>query len=199
MELSAAVRRRRMVRNFGPEPVDTAVLERILAMGCRGPSAGNTQVTDFVVLTGPTETARYWDATLPLERRARFAWPGLLRAPALIIPCVDPAAYVDRYGEPDKAATGLGAGADAWAVPYWHVDGGMAAMLVMLAAVDEGLGALFFGIFDHEAAVREALGIPPTVQPIGTIALGHPVPDEPGRSAGRPRRDADHVIHRGGW
>ena len=39
-----------------------------------------------------------------------------------------------RYAEEDKARTGLGAGADAWAVPYWWVDGGMAAMTLLLAA-----------------------------------------------------------------
>ena len=199
MELAEAVRRRRMVRNYTDEPVDPAVLARVLDAARRAPSAGHTQGLDLLVLEGPDQTARYWDVTLAPERRATFRWPGLLRAPVLILPCVDAGAYVARYGEADKAGTGLGEGVGRWAVPYWHVDGGMAAMLVLLAAVDEGLGALFFGLFDHEPAVRAAFSIPESVQPIGAIALGHPAPDEPGRSASRPRRPADAVVHRGTW
>jgi nitroreductase len=199
MDLADALRRRRMVRTFTGEPVARDVLDRILAAGRRAPSAGNTQGTELLVLEGAVETARYWDATLPAERRSTFRWPGLLLAPVLVIPCVEADAYVERYGEPDKARTGLGAGADRWAVPYWHVDGGMAAMAMLLATVDAGLGALFFGIFDHEASVRATFGIPAAFQPIGTMAIGHPAPDEPGRSVSRGRRPADDVIHRGSW
>jgi nitroreductase len=89
---------------------------------------------------------------------------------------------------------------ERWPVPYWHIDAAFTAMLVQLAAVDEGLGVLFFGIFDHTAAVRQALGIPDDRQPIGTIAIGHPAGDgRPGRSAGRARRTLDAVVHRGAW
>lgn len=199
MDVAEALRRRRMVRNFTSEPIADDILERVLRAAGRAPSAGNTQGTDLLVLEGPDQTARYWDATLAPERRAGFRWPGLLRAPVLVIPCVEAGAYVARYAEPDKAGTGLGAGTDRWAVPYWHVDGGMAVMALLLAALDEGLGALFFGIFDHEPAVRAAFGLPVGIQPLGTIALGHPAPDEPGRSADRPRRSAADVVHRGTW
>jgi nitroreductase len=198
VELAEVLRRRRMVRNFTDEGVDDASLQRILDAARRAPSAGNTQAIDLLVLVG-TDTARYWDTTLPMPRRARFRWPGLLRAPVLVIPCVEPSAYVERYAEGDKAATGLGGGLDRWPVPYWHVDAGMAAMAMLLAAVDEHLGALFFGLFEHEDAVRAEFGVPDTHQPIGTVAIGHPAPDEPGRSASRPRRDPDEVIHRGHW
>ena len=199
MELSEALRRRRMVRNYTDEPVDAAVLARVLAAAQRAPSAGNTQGLDLLVLEGPTETGRYWDRTLASERRASFRWPGLLRAPVLVIPCVRPGAYVERYAEPDKARSGLGDEAAAWTVPYWHVDGGAAVMAMLLAAVDEGLGALLFGQFGHEPGVREAFAIPDEVAVLGTIALGHPAPDEPGRSADRPRRDLDGIVHRGTW
>jgi len=113
-----------------------------------------------------------------------------------------PGAYVERYAEPDKAATGLGEGAERWPVPYWTVDASFAAMLIQLAAIDAGLGVLFFGPFDHEADVLRALGIPDDRQAIGTIALGWP--DEQrdtraGTSATRPRRDQADVIHWGRW
>jgi hypothetical protein len=128
----------------------------------------------------------------------------LLRAPVLVIPCAYPDAYVARYGEADKVATGLGADLDAWPVPYWHIDAGIAAMAVLLAAVDAGLGALFFGIFHGEDDVRAKFAIPAGYAPIGTIAIGHPAAafaagERPGRSVGRGRRPIDEVIHRGRW
>ena len=126
---------------------------------------------------------------------------GLLMAPVLVVVCADPAGYVARYAEPDKAATGLGAGAGAWAVPYWFVDAGMAAENLLLAVVDEGLGACFFGVFDHEPALRSALGIPGHVRTVGTIAIGRPDPEQarPSRSSARGRRDVGDVLHRGRW
>jgi nitroreductase len=192
MELTEAVRRRHMVRAFDGRPIPPDVLERVLALAARVPSAGNTQGLDLVVLEGP-ETARYWDVSLPEPRRAAFAWPGLLLAPVLVIPVGDPSAYVRRYAEPDKARTGLGEGADRWGVPYWYVDTSFAAMVALLAAVDEGLGACFFGQFDHEVALKEALGIPADRTPIGTIALGwaDESADRPGGSSRRPRRTLD--------
>jgi nitroreductase len=155
----------------------------------------------MVVLEGPEQTARYWDVTLPEERRARFPWPGLLEAPVLVIPVASPEAYVTRYREPDKTASGLGQGADAWSVPYWFVDAAFLAMLIQLAAVDEGLGTLFFGIFEHEAALMAELGVPAALKPIGTIALGTPDAggDRPSQSAARERRTLDQIVHRGGW
>lgn len=200
MEFADVVAQRRMVRSFSTEPVDGAVLDAMLALAAKGPSAGNTAGTHFVVLNGPAETARYWDVTLPPERRDAFPWPRLLNAPVLVLPCGDQQAYVERYGEADKARSGLGAGADAWQIPYWHVDTAMAAMTLLHAAVDAGLGALFFGIFDHEPALAQALGIPSTVRPIGTIAIGHADGDDRlSKSARRGRPALEDVVHRGSW
>jgi nitroreductase len=173
----------------------------VLDLARRVPAAGNTQGLDLVVLEGPEQTARYWDASLPPERREGFPWPRLLDAPVLIVPVGHPAAYVERYGEADKVRTGLGEGADAWSVPYWYVDTAFAAMVTLLAAVDEGLGALFFGQFEHEAAITAALGIPADRRPVGTIALGYAAvdADRPSLSSRRPRRPHDDIVHRGHW
>lgn len=191
-----------MCRAFRSAPVDAVVLDRVLDAGRRAPSAGNTAGTHFVVLVGTDETSRYWDASLPPDRRDGFRWPRLLDAPVLVLPLADSSAYVSRYAEPDKAATGLGDGVAAWSTPYWTVDTAFAAMSILLAAEDEGLGALFFGMFQHEAAVRAALGLPDGLEPIGTIALGHPADDagdQPGRSAARGLPALDEIVHRGGW
>lgn len=199
MELSEAMGGRRMVRAFTPEPVSATTLDSLLDRARRAPSAGNTQATAFVVLEGAAQTDSYWDATLGPERRRSFRWPGLLAAPVLVIVWTSPSTYVARYAEIDKEATGLGSGPGAWAVPYWFVDAGMVVQNLLLAAVDAGLGACFFGLFEHEEAVRNAFAVPPEWQAVGTVALGHAAPDRPGRSASRPRRPLDEVIHRGAW
>jgi nitroreductase len=187
-----------MVRAFDGRPVPPALVDRILDLARRAPSAGNTQPWAFVVLDG-ARTAALWDVTLPPERRAAFRWPGLLDAPVVVLPLVSPDAYVTRYREADKRSSGLGAGQSAWTVPYWWVDGGMAVQTVLLAAVDAGLGALFYGLFDRERAVLERFGVPPGWRSLGAIALGWPAPDAPGRSANRPRPRLDAVVHRGRW
>jgi nitroreductase len=198
VELSDAIRTRRMVRAFDGRPVPPEVVDGLVDLARRAPSAGNTQPWSFVVLEGE-QTSRLWDVTLPGERRAGFRWQRLLDAPVVIVPVVEPGAYAERYAEPDKRATGLGAGVDAWPVPYWWVDGGMAVHGLLLAAVDAGLGALFYGLFEHEAAALAALGVPPGRRALGAVALGWPVADEPGRSAARSRPPLASVIHRGGW
>jgi nitroreductase len=193
VEFSDVLRRRRMVRSFDGAGVDPELLERVVGAASRAPSAGNSHAVEVVVLTGE-DVGRYWSVTLP--DRSAFRWRGLFDAPVLLVVLTSPAAYVGRYAEADKASTGLGASEDSWAVPFWWVDAGMAVENVLLAAVDEGLGACFFGLFDHERAALDALGVPDVMRGVGTIALGHPAPDEPGRSAGRPRPAR---VHRGRW
>ena len=194
-EFADVVRRRRMTRAFDTRPVDPELLDEIVDLASRAPSAGKTQGWHLVVLEGP-ETARFWDITLPTMRRGAFRWKRLLDAPVIALPLADPRAYVERYSEADKKATGLGAGPDAWPAPYWTVDASMSVMTMLLAAESLGLGALFFGVFRGERQLRKALGIPPVMQVLGAIAIGWPAavvdptsgaddtgPGGPGRSA----------------
>jgi nitroreductase len=197
MEVREAIRRRRMVRNFEDRPVPAEALERMLDHARRAPSAGHTQGAVFLVLEGPEQTGRFWDCTFAEERRAGFRWPGLFRAPVVILPCASRDAYLDRYAEPDKGWADRDEA--RWPVPYWDVDCGFATMAMLLTAVDEGLGALFFGIFDGVPALRNAFGIPEEWHPIGAVAVGWPAPDEPSPSLRRGRRPAAEVIRRGRW
>ena len=183
-----------MTRSFQARHVDVEVVERILAAGLRGPTAGHTQGVDLLVLEGPAETGRYWDAALPgTDARTGFPWPGLLAAPLLVVVVSSEAAYRRRYAEPDKEA---GAAFD---VPWWHVDAAFAALLLQLAAIDAGLGALFFAA--HQVpALRLAFGLPEASTPVGTVAIGHPAPDRPSSSVvTRRRRPAAEAVHRGAW
>ena len=195
--LDVLVRGRRMRRAFASTPVDDAVVVELLDLARRAPSAGNTQSVSFLTLTDAA-IDRYWETTLG-PRRATFRWPGLLAAPVLVVPYVCPTDYVRRYGESDKAGTGLGDAVDAWSVPYWWVDGGAAVQNLLLAVEARGLGACFFGQFDHEAGVRQAFGVPDDHRALGTVAIGHPAPDRPGRSSERRRPPIDDIVHRQRW
>ncbi len=193
-----------MVRAFRPEPIPADVLDRVLGAASRAPAAGNSDGTDLVVLEAPEQTTRYWDITLPPgPARDGFGHPRLLDAPVLVVALAGPDAYLRRYAEPDKASTGLGTSTDRWPVPYWTVDASFAVMLILLAATSEGLGALFFGIFQREAELMRSLGVPPDRRPIGTIALGWPdtqaQAERPGLSVARKQRSLDEIVHRGGW
>lgn len=199
MQVSEALSRRRSCRSYRSEPVAPELLSSVLRGALRGPSAGNTWALDLVVLNEPESVEAYWSTTMTAARRERFPWPGLLRAPVLVLPTVRPGAYVERYAEADKAHSGLGAGESSWPVPYWWVDGGAAVMGILLAATAAGLGSLLFGQFGHEAALAERFGIPGDRRALGTIALGWPDADRPSQSAGRRRPPLDEIVHLGGW
>ncbi|HYZ92819.1 MAG TPA: nitroreductase family protein [Actinomycetota bacterium] len=195
MEFQEVVKRRRMVRNFSSKPVPREIVERILSNALHAPSAGFTQGWEFLVLQGK-DARRFWDVTFPDDRRDDFRWQGLFNAPVIVVPLSSRDAYLDRYAEPDKGWTDRDAA--RWPVPYWDIDTGFASLLMLLTAVDEGLGALFFGIFRPEA-FRAAYGIPERFTPIGAIAIGYPAPDEPSPSLKRGRRPVEEVVHRGTW
>jgi nitroreductase len=199
MELGEAIRRRSMCRDFADRPVGNEVVDRLLDRARRAPSAGHSQGWAFLVLRGATETARFWQAT------ADEAWleapdrPGLLRAPVVVVPLCSPQVYVQRYSEPDKARHGL-TSEEAWPVPFWTVDVSFATMLLLLGAVEEGLGALFFGLFRGVDRLRAEFGVPGDWQPIGAVALGwRSAGEKPSGSGRRARKHLEEVVHRGGW
>lgn len=200
-EFAAVVRRRKMCRSFRPDAVDPVLIDELVDLASRAPSAGKTQGWHLVILEG-AETSRFWRHAFPEGRRAGFRWPGLFSAPVIGLAFADPDAYVRRYAEEDKRSTGLGDGPDKWPTPYWTVDASMAVMTLLLAAEDAGLGALLFAVFNGAAEVRAELGIPDHLQLIGAIALGWPSDDaalSAGRSAGRRRRTVEEIVHRHGW
>jgi nitroreductase len=203
MEFQEVVRRRRMVRNYADRPVDTAAVERVLANALHAPSAGFTQGWAFLLLDAPEDVARFWEATTPDERAeaAPDSWlRGMRTAPVIIVPLSNKAAYVGRYAEADKGWTDRSEA--RWPVPYWHMDTAMASLLMLLTAVDEGLGACFFGIpASRTQAFRDAFDVPEDHMPIGAISLGHRTDDlgTPGSAARRPRKPVEDVVHRGRW
>jgi nitroreductase len=199
MELTEAIRRRRMTRSFSDRPLPDGMVDRILADALRSPSAGNTQGADFVVLEGPAETDRYWKATTDeVWRRDARRYEGLHRAPVVVLAYADPDRYVRRYQEPDKARPD---GADVtWVVPFWFVDVAFATMTLLLRAAEEEVGAAFLGNFRGEAELGSVLGVPKHMVCMGAVLLGQPAtPDPPSSSLRRQRRPFDETVHRGRW
>ena len=194
------LRRRRMVRSFSGRPVSSDVLDVVLGAAMRAPSAGNTGGWSAVVLQGWEQTDTFWQATTTPEWRERSQrWPGLSMAPVIVALFVELDAYLDRYSEPDKARSGLGS-AETWPVPYWFVDAGMTVSLLLMAALDNGLGACFLGNFRGESALMKVLEVPAGHRYVGAVLLGEPgKSDPPSRSLSRAPREKGDVYHWARW
>jgi nitroreductase len=199
VEFTEVVRRRRMVHAFEPRPVDRTAIDQLLQLARRGPSAGFAQGTDFLVLDDPHAVARFWELTddprFPRE-------PGELDVapPVLALAFADPSRYLARYSEPDKIAFGLDR-ADAWPVEFWVTDTAMACMLLLLAAVDMGLGGWLFGVNHGVDDVFAEFGVPADRKLIAVIGLGHEAVDQNPRGSAltHPRRPFDQIVHRNHW
>jgi nitroreductase len=199
MEFREVVRRRRMVRDYDPaRPVPPEVRERLLGHALRAPSAGFSQGWAFLVLEDAADRELFWSVTATAG--APDGWlTRMRRAPLLVVPMSDKQAYLDRYAEPDKGWTDRDE--SRWPVPYWDVDTGMASLLMLLTAVDEGLGACFFGIpAERLPAFCAAFGVPDRFRPVGCMSVGYPgAEDRRSPSLRRGRRGIDDVVHRGRW
>ncbi len=186
MDFVKTVVKRRMIRKFKPTPVSEESRQRIIRLMQHYPSAGFSQGVAFVVVTDPltrkrlTSTVRAYDS------------------PFMIVPCVSEKLYHDRYNESDKVRQD---GTEIeWPVPYWHFDVGAASMIIMLAAVNEGLVTAFAGAFRPDL-LRKELGIPEHFMPIGIISIGHAdyVKDVPSPSLKRGHRPERDVVHYNKW
>jgi FMN reductase [NAD(P)H] len=195
VEFLEVVRGRRMVRRYLPEAVPDEVLRRVVETGRRGPSAGFTQGQSFVVVTDPGLRREIAGLADEGAYTSKGFEPWISEAPAHVVVCTSEQEYRDRYRAPDK----LGPGGELdWPVPFWYVDAGCSLMLLLLAAVDEGLAAGFLALKTYDG-LRELLGIPADVQPIGIVTIGRPAPDRRSGSLKRGRRLTAEVIHHNRW
>ena len=195
MELTDAVLSRRMIRRFTGEEVPIEVVQRIVELGLRAPSAGFSQGWDFVVLSEAQALQRFWSATADPDEPPDGWLSGVASAPVLILCCSDKQRYLRRYAEPDKPLQDQME--SHWPVRYWDVDTGMAAMIMLLAVVDARLGGLFFGVPGEQLdQVHRAFEIPADRRIVGVIALGHPAETAPsGSTRTRRRRPTAEVVH----
>jgi nitroreductase len=199
MEFRDVVRRRRMVRRFDQRPVPSETIDRIIDVGRRAPSAGFSQGLELLVLDTPESVATFWEIT----RDPEFGWDleDVAVGPTVIVlPLPDARRYVERYSQPDKIAFGMDDAAN-WPVKFWDVDAAMASMLMLLAAVDEGLGGWFFGITHGERDLLDSFGVPSDLRPIGILGFGYRADEEEpsGSSLSRRRRALEDQVHRNRW
>jgi len=200
VELSEAIRQRRMQRSFSDAAVDKAVLESLLDTALRAPSAGFSQGVDLLVLEDAASRVRFWSCASDLAWRAGARARALLAAPVVVVPVADPEAYVARYAAPDKASSDLaGRPADRWDVPYWTVDASFVVMQLLLAVTDANLGALFFRIHGDPDALLDAFGVPRGRLVVGAVAIGHPDDTAGSRPQRRRRRPSGDAVHRDRW
>jgi nitroreductase len=166
-----AIRSRRNVRTFAQQPLDKAALEQILEAARRAPSSMNQQAWDFVVVTDPAALgglSKVW------KHAAHVA--GSAATVALVAPATS---------DPDQRET-------------FQFDLGQAAMSIMLAAADHGVGSCHAAVAD-QAMARGLLDLPEDRECMWLIALGMPA-DRPLRPIQHPnRRPFDDVVHRERW
>jgi len=196
VELREAVRERRMVRNYRDEPVSRKVVERLTDLARRAPSAGFSQGQYLVVVTEQELRTRIAELAEEEHYVSLGFPPWISRAPVHVVVCTREEDYRERYREPDKIDAD---GSEIeWPVPYWYVDAGASLMLLLLGAVDEGLGAGFFGVH-RLPGLKELLDIPTDVTPVGVVTLGHPAADQPLGSARRGRKPRAHAVRWERW
>jgi nitroreductase len=174
MEFAELVRKRRTVRRFEDRAVDRAVLEEIARLAQRTPSAGFAQGQRLVIVTDPEQRRRVAETCDESFYVDEGFGPWISECAAQFIPCVSEQIYHDRYSEGDKLEDGEEI---EWPIPYWWVDVGKTAMVLMLAAHDAGLAAGFAGPQDLPG-LRSILQLPGDFQPIGVIPVGYPLPDK---------------------
>ena len=198
MEFRDILSRRRMHRAFLPDPIAQDQIDRIAHVIFRAPSGGFSQGGSIVVVTDEAkrhEIARaFGDEHYSTQGRNFVA-----DAPVHMVISANESLYHERYNEADKlAATG---GVEVtWPVPYWFVDAGALMMLVLLAAIDEGLASAFIGHPDQKRIFGELLGLPEDVVPIGLALIGKPGDAPlPGSRMKERRRTEDALVHRERW
>lgn len=199
MDFEWVVRRRRSVRKYRQELPPRAILDRIIDMARRAPTAGFSQGVDFLVLDAPAAVDEFRRLTTHPDQHLSDDL-AQSRPPVIVIVWSDPQRYLGRYSEADKAKFGL-QDEEQWPVKFWDVDAAMAAMQLQLAAVNEGLDTWFFGIAHGEQAMREAFGVPQDRKLVGVIGLGYRTEDETAFGSGstRKRRPLAEQLHRNEW
>jgi FMN reductase [NAD(P)H] len=184
-----------MVRHYRREPIPRETLERIAATVRRAPSAGFSQGQRLLVVDDPEVLAE-----LRLGGSEKLE-PWFESAPAHVLVLTREADYHERYTKEDK----LHEGAEiAWPAPFWYVDAGAALMLVLLAAIDEGLAAGVYGVpVEEEPRWRALLGIPDELRIVAGATLGKPLPDPEWSKvtsrATQRRRDLDELVRWNRW
>jgi nitroreductase len=203
MEFRDLLKQRRMVRHYESEPVPREQIERIIRTVRRAPSGGFSQGQRLVVVTDPDTRAKIAQLLHEDEWVADGREPWLSVAPVHIVVCAREQDYHDRYNEADKLAVTGGVEIE-WPAPFWFVDAGAAMMLLLLAAIDEGLAAGVYGVTVPEMReFKDLLGIPDDVAVVAGVTIGRGRPDPNATQSSsrmtQRRRSLDEVVKWERW
>jgi FMN reductase [NAD(P)H] len=198
VEFREILRRRRMHRAFEPDAIPDEHIERIVGVIRRAPSGGFSQGGSIVVVTDADKRAEI-AAAFGDEHYSQGGRNFIADAPVHLVISANEQLYHARYNQADKLAV-TGGVEITWPVPYWFVDAGALMMLVLAAAIDEGLASAFIGHPDQKQIFDELLDLPPEVVPIGLGLVGRPGPGAPiGSRLREMQRPLDDLIHWQRW
>ena len=154
MDFDEVVKRRKMIREYDSNrlQIPDKIITKLIKNAHRAPSAGHTQVQEFIIVKD--------SSTKKKLRKAAVNQEYVEQAPLLIVICSNISRSVGRYGSRGREF-------------YSIIDGAFASMLILLSAVNEGIGACFVGAFEDNK-VSEILELPRDVKPIGIICIGYP-------------------------
>ncbi|WP_280484588.1 coenzyme F420-0:L-glutamate ligase [Nocardia cyriacigeorgica] len=191
-----AVLLRRSVREFAADPVDPERVRAAVSVALTAPAPHHTRPVRFVWLRDRalrerllTAMADKWRADLtadglPADRVERRIARGriLFDAPEVIIPCCVPDGAHDYPDDRRRAAEQT----------MFTVAVGAAVQGLLVALATEGLGSCWIGstIFAPETT-REVLGLAGDWNPLGAIAIGHPLDELTPRP---PRAPGDALV-----
>jgi len=159
-------RRRFSCRRYSPDPVPRATIEALLDAAIWAPNGGNLQPWRFVVVLTP-ELRRALAS-------AAYGQSFVAAAPVVFVVCAVPDESARHYGPRGRDL-------------YCLQDTAAATENLLLAAVEQGLGACWVGAFDERAVSRE-LALPESWRPVALVPVGFPDEEARGRSR-RPLSD----------
>ena len=169
-EFDDIIKRRKMVREYVQDkPIPEGIVNKLIANAHRAPSACHTQVKEFIIVQNPLIKKKLGEAALNQEQ--------VYEALLLIVICADTSRSVGRYRK---------RGIEFYSI----IDDAFASRLILLTAVNEGIGACFAGAFIDDK-VSEIFELPQYVKPIRIITLGFPAED-PGKFK---RIDISKLVH----
>jgi len=171
---AAVVKHRAMIRAYKSDPVPEEKIQRLLKYAVRAPSAGNLQPWEFIVVKSPETRAKL--------AKAAFDQTSVASAPVIIVTCADIQRAGSQYGT--RGAF------------YSLVDTAFASLLILLGAVEQGLGACFVGSYNPEEVVK-IFALPDHVRPVGLITVGYPA--EQPRKPGTAKIPLSKLVHREKW
>jgi nitroreductase len=191
MDVFEAIKNRRSIRRYKPDPVDDKAIETILEAGRWAPSWANTQCWRFMVIRDPDTKAKMANSLTKIRRPDKLADNPATTAcntvPVIIAVCakMGRAGYGHGYDE-GEAVTDKG--------DWFMFDTALAVQNMVLTAHSLGLGTVIIGAFDAPE-VEKALGVPDGYRVVALFPVG--VPDQEGKIP--PRKELSEITYKNKW